>query len=112
MDSISAFMMGIANRGRELMVFDWHKAVELIKEHKAVDASAGLQGDWEYTGGQILVDGKPDKESYTYLASTWATPEIEIGGEKYDCYKLQSEVPNWGSGTKWPESALKMLAEG
>ena len=109
MDSISAFARGEANRHKELMVFDWHKAVELIKESNAKEAYAGLHGDWEWTGGRILVDGNPDKNSYTYLASTWATPEIEIDGIKYDCYKMQNEVPKWGSETKWPESALKML---
>lgn len=57
----------------------------------------------------ILEDGKPCTNSYTYLASTWATPQIEIDGEFIDCYRMESEVPGWDSGTKWPESALAIL---
>lgn len=101
--------MGEANRGRELKVFDWDRAAQLIKENGYKDASAGLQSDWEYTGGDIFINGKPDMKSYTYLASTWATPEIEIDGEVYDCYKMKSQTLNWDAHTKWPESALNIL---
>lgn len=109
MNNLSAYALGEANRGKEMMVFDWDKAAELIKEHGATKASAGLQDDWEYTGGPILRDGKPDLEGYTYLASTWAIPEIKIDGVKYECYKMQSETPNWDNATKWPDSAKAIL---
>lgn len=111
MNTLQAFINGERNRHREAMVFDWDKAARLIKEHKAKNASAGLSGDWEYTGGEIYGDYKPIYNSYTYLASTWATPELEIDGETFDCYKMQSETPNWDSGTKWPQSALDILGE-
>ncbi len=111
MNSMAAFAMGEANRGKELMVFDWEKAALLIKENGFKDACAGLFSDWEYTGGNIFRDGKPNYNDYTYLASTWATPEIEIDGETYDCYKMQSETDNWDSYTKWPQSALDILNE-
>jgi hypothetical protein len=95
------------------MVFDWDKAARLIKERGATEASAGLRGDWEYTGGSIFSGGKPDMGSYTYLASTWAVPEIEINGETLDCYIMEENVPkSWGgdfSGAKWPHSALEIL---
>lgn len=109
MDTASAFAMGQANRGNELKVFDWDKAATMIKEEEAINASAGLQGDWEWTGGEILVDGKIPEHSYTYLASTWATPELSIDGNFYACYKMQSEVPNWDASTFWPDSARKIL---
>jgi hypothetical protein len=109
MDTMQAFAMGEANRGKELKVFDWDKAATLIEKSGYKDASAGLAGDWEWTGGEIFTDGKPDMESYTYLASTWATPEIEIDGMRYDCFKMQRDTPGWDSKTKWPESALKIL---
>lgn len=108
MNTMAAFMRGEANRGRELMVFDWDKAAEIIRESGATSAYAGLRGDWEYTGGRILKDGKPVND-YTYLASTWAVPELEIEGEMVACYKMQSETPGWDSGTKWPTSALAIL---
>lgn len=109
MDTASAFAMGQANRGNELKVFDWDKAAIMIKERKALNARAGLRGDWEWTGGDILVDGKIPEGSYTYLASTWATPELDIDGILYECYKMQSEVPNWDADTFWPDSARKIL---
>lgn len=109
MNTWSAFIMGEANRDKELMVFDWDKAAQLIKESGCEYASAGLRSDWEYTGGCIFSDGKPEMSDYTYLASTWAVPELEINSEIIPCYKMQSETPGWDSGTKWPESALKIL---
>lgn len=100
-------------RGAKLRVFDWDKAARLIRERGASSASAGLSGDWEWTGGTILEDGKPVLESYTYLASLWATPEIEIDGNRTDCCIMEDSVPTeWGSdhsGRKWPESALRIL---
>lgn len=74
MDSMSAFVMGEANRNKELMVFDWEKAAKIIKEKGAKEASAGLRDDWDWTGGDILRDGKPvpEEETHVYLASTWA----------------------------------------
>lgn len=111
MDSFAAFAMGEANRGKELMVFDWDKAARLIAKSKPQSVSAGLAGDWEWTGGSIYEDGKPvpSSETYTYLASTWATPEINIDGEVQDCFRMVSESPGWGSGTYWPESATAIL---
>ena len=109
MDTMMAFVMGEMNRGKEMKVFDWDKAAELIKEHKPKFARAGLRGDWEYTGNTIYMGGRPVKNTYTYLASTWATPELEINGTMYDCYKMEHEVPDWGANTKWPKSALAIL---
>jgi len=114
MDSMLAVAMGEANRGEALMVFDWDKAARIIKQRGATSASAGLSGDWEYTGGEIFSAGKPNTVGYTYLASTWATPELNIDGDIIDCFIMESEVPEeWGKDfpeIKWPESALKELA--
>lgn len=112
MNTWSAFIMGEANRDKELMVFDWDKAARLIKESGCEYASAGLRSDWEYTGGCIFSDGKPCMDDYTYLASTWAVPELCFNGETVECYKMQSETPGWHHGTKWPESALEILNNG
>lgn len=111
MDSMAAFALGQANRGNEAKVFDWEKAARLIKERGATSASAGLSQDWEYTGGEILRDGKPvpHEDTYVYLASTWATPELEIDGEIIDCYRMESETPGWNSATYWPDKALAIL---
>ena len=111
MNTIAAFAMGEAHRGNELMVFDWDKAAKLIKESKTDSASAGLDEDWEWTGGVIYWDNKPVMDDYTYLSSTWATPKLCIDDEYIDCYKMEHEVPDWNAETKWPESALKILNE-
>lgn len=112
MDTMSAFLMGQANRDKPLMVFDWMKAARLISESGAQEASAGLAGDWNYTCGEILAGGVPvpKEDTYVYLASTWATPEIEINGQTQDCYLMQSETPGWDSDTYWPEEARAALS--
>lgn len=109
MDTVQAFAMGEANRGKESMVFDWDKAAALIKEKKPKYAAAGLRSDWEWTGGTIYLDGATVHDSYTYLSSTWAVPELDLDGEVIPCFRMKSEVPTWDSDTKWPDSALDIL---
>lgn len=91
------------------MVFDWNKAATLIKESGAKYASAGLSGDWEWTGGYILEDGKIPEDPSTFLESTWAKPELTINGRTIDCYKMESEIDGWHGKTFWPESARRIL---
>ena len=110
MNNWMAFAMGETNRGKELMVFDWDKAAKLIRERKPECASAGLRGDWEYTGGTIYENEKPVMNEYTYLSSTWAVPELDIDGEIIDCYRMKHETPGWCASTKWPQSALDILS--
>jgi hypothetical protein len=111
MDNASAFVMGEINRGKEMMVFDWEKAARLIKERNPMKASAGLSGDWEWTGGDIYQNGAPvpEGETYTYLASTWATPELDLDGDVVDCFLMQTETPGWDSDTYWPPEAVKII---
>ena len=109
MNTLVAFAMGEASRGRELMVFDWDKAAQIIRERKPQYAAAGLRGDWEYTGGTIYSNGKPVMDDYTYLASTWAVPELSVDGDCIECYRMESDTPGWDSHTKWPASALEIL---
>ena len=109
MNSFSAFAMGKANRGKERMVFDWDKAARLIKERQPTRASAGLARDWEYTGDTIYDNNKPVLDGYTYLASTWATPELDLDGDVEDCYIMESQT-EWDESTKWPQSALAILS--
>lgn len=114
MDTLSAFAMGEANRGKPLMVFDWDKAAAMIAANNAQQASAGLCGDWKWTGGDILRDGVPipADDTYVFLASTWATPQLILDdGEPIDCFRMVSDSPGWNSGTYWPDSALALLAK-
>ena len=97
-------------RGERSKVFDWDKAAQIIKERGAKDAFAGLQDDWDWTGGRILKDGKIAM-NYTYLASVWATPELNIDGEYIECWKYEEDTPGWNCYTKWPESAVRILLE-
>lgn len=111
MDTMTAFLLGESTKHLEPKVFDWEKAARLIRESGANEASAGLSGDWEWTGGAIFRNGEPvpEEETYVYLASTHATPELELNGEVVDCYRLKSETPGWGSDTYWPPEALAAL---
>lgn len=97
--------------GSEVRVFDWDEAARRIVKSGAKNASAGLADDWDWTGGEILRDGKPvpKNETYTYLASIWATPEIELDDGRSDCFRLASETDGWDAETYWPDSALAIL---
>lgn len=100
------------NSNGGFFVFDWNKAANLIKEHKPALAEAGLRGDFDCTGGPIYRDGEPVKKenTYTYLASCWATPIIRLDDLDYECFYMENETPRgWGSGTYWPEEALDIL---
>lgn len=110
MDSMKAFAMGEANRGNPPRVFDWNKAAEIIRDRNPESASAGLQGDMEWTGGEIWRDGEivPREKTYVYLASTWATPILEIDGEEIPCFVTKPKT-EWDSSTYWPESAKAIL---
>lgn len=94
------------------MVFDWVKAAQLIKERHPKVAAAGLARDWEYTGGSIWRDGRPvpQDDTYTYLASTWATPELDMDGDIVDCYVME-DATSWDEHTYWPEEALAIAVE-
>lgn len=109
MNIMMAYAMGAANRGKEEMVFDWDKAAHIIKERKPRIAKAGLRDDWEWTGGTIYNNGEIVTNRYTYLASTWAVPELMVDDEVMDCFKMESYTPGWNYDTKWPESARKIL---
>jgi hypothetical protein len=99
-------------RGEPFRVFDWNKAARRIIEEQAFEASAGLAGDWPSTSGDIWRDGKPVPagQTYTYLASPWAIPTLEIDGNREECWTTK-EASGWDSDTYWPESALAILRE-
>jgi hypothetical protein len=111
MNNAQAFANGNASRNKEKMVFDWIKAANYIVDNNVQHAGAGLANDWEYTGGTIWKEGKslPEDQTYVYLASTWAIPELETNGIKRGCYIMQSETDNWDSSTYWPKEALKII---
>lgn len=109
MNSRAAFAKGEANRGEPMRVFDWDKAATLIRERKPAVAGAGLAGDWEWTGGIIYADGKPVSDGYTYLASTWALPLVNLDGEEIGCWRWEADAPGWDAHTQWPATALAIL---
>ena len=48
-------------------------------------------------------------DTYTYLSSTWAVPELKCDDKVYPCFCMESEKPEWDHATKWPESAIAIL---
>lgn len=92
-------------------VFDWNKAAELIKDRKPKIANAGLKDDWEWTSGVIFLNGGIVRDSYTYLKSNWAEPQITLdNGDPIPCWVYADTVP-WDAETKWPDSVLDNLPE-
>ena len=108
MDTMLAFALGEVNRGKEMKVFDWDKAAQIIKEKNPEYAEAGLFEDLEYTCGLIYKNEKPVYDSYTYLASTWATPVLICDDEIMECWIMESQT-KYKKNTKWSESSLKIL---
>jgi len=102
------FDMGERNRKNEMKVFDWDAAAQKIKDVQPKVAKAGLQGDFEYTGGTIYEDGEINESDYTYLASTWATPILVLDDVVYECFVMEKQT-TFKHSTKWPKSALKIL---
>ena len=102
-------------KGNIFMAFDWDKAAKLIKDkfetNKDLVAEAGLEGDWNYTGGEIFEDGKPTNENYTYLQSNWAAPTLILNygdkSEEIECWVEANE--RFGSDSKWDEISLEIL---
>jgi len=98
------------------MRFDWDKAASIIKEHldkPNLIGEAGLNGDWDYTGGIIFEDGKPTNEEYTYLQSNWATPTLMLSWDgsidvEFDCYTTDDKT-RFDSDSKWDEQSLNIL---
>lgn len=87
------------------MVFDWTKATKILEERGWPDAEAGLMSDWSCTGGTIVQDKEKVNDSYTYLASFWATPAILIDSEYIPCWSYIEDTPGWDEKTKWPNNA-------
>lgn len=95
--------------GRPQRVFDWHKAARYIRDNKIEYAEAGLSEDYGWTSGVILRDGLPVRDSFTYLSSNWATPVLVLeDGTEIECWTYETE---WDANTKWPPSAVFLLAE-
>jgi hypothetical protein len=111
MDTMAAFLLAeVANTlGCKHKVFDWDKAATTIRESGCKNALAGLKQDWPRTGGLILIDGQPDLDSYTFLASNWATPVLVLdNNEEHECWCYMDDCP-FDSETKWPQSAINTL---
>lgn len=113
MDTIKAFRLGdeARSRGVKEMVFDWDKAARLIVEKRPSVAAAGLEADWEWTGGSIWENDAPNVDDYTFLVSCWAKPELNIDGDVIECWRWIDESPGWDSDTKWPDSAIQILRD-
>lgn len=90
-------------------IFDWMHAAELIKKLNPKTAYAGLMEDWSSTSGKIIYNYEPYLEDYTFLASSWAHPVLEIDNVFYDCYIIGELKPDCNEYTKWPKEAIEVL---
>lgn len=104
-----------AAQGKKGKAFDWNKAAKIIienlSEHPDLKAEAGLQGDWDYTGGTIFENGNPTNTEHTYLMSNWAVPTLILSWEgneqeTIDCYEEQGKFNEY---SKWDKDSCKIL---
>lgn len=108
---------GVAkSQGKKQMAFDWDIAAKIIKEklklHPDLKAEAGLQGDWDYTGGVIFENGKPTNEDYTFLSSNWAKPTLILewdGREQEETECSIEESERLTAKSKWDSISLEIL---
>jgi hypothetical protein len=105
-----------AEKGNFQKAFDWDKAAQIIKEkfkeHSDLIAEAGLQGDWECTGGIIFENGKPTNEYYTFLSSNWATPTLIFSYDGMDIEEIEcfvEENERFKAKSKWDKDSLTIL---
>jgi len=110
------FLGSPAPKGSPVKAFDFDKAAIIIKDrllkYPDLIAEAGLEGDWNYTGGIIFENSNPVSNSYTYLASNWATPTLILSWdgmeqEEIECSCEQND--RFNSSSKWDEISLKIL---
>jgi hypothetical protein len=114
-DTSTAFNRGESNRDKPYMIFDWVKAATIIVDKDIKNAVAGLNEDFEWSADQILKDGKPESDGYSYLSSTWAKPILVDAdtGEEHDCYCMEDNNPrNYKADSKWDSEALEILRRG
>jgi hypothetical protein len=93
-----------------IRVFDWEKAANRIVETGATEAAAGLSEDWGMTGGPILEGGEivSEGETYTFLASRWATPVLFLDGREEECWTLLDDS-TYDESSYWPSDARRIL---
>ena len=103
-------------KGAKIKAFDWDKAAKIIKQqfekHSDLIAEAGLQGDWQYTGGVIFENGKPTNDNHTYLASNWAAPTLIISWNGEEQLEIECSIElneRFDAETKWDEKSLEIL---
>lgn len=102
--------------GKPQMAFDWDKAAQIIKENLILFpnliAEAGLQRDWNCTGGVIFANGKPENDSYTYLCSNWAKPTLILSNDGDEILEVVCEIEEndrFSSDSKWDDTSLGIL---
>lgn len=109
------------NRGQGsklFKAFDWDKAAlkikELLVDNPNLRAEAGLQGDWDYTGGVIFENNKHTSDNYTYLKSNWAIPTLLVYNDEGDeilemeCFTSE-EGHRFNSESTWDNESIALL---
>lgn len=106
-----------AAMGNPHKAFDWDKAAEIIKDrfsqHPDLVAEAGLQRDFDHTGGVIFCDGEPTNKNYTYLSSNWAIPTLILSWdgqeqEEIECFSLEDNS-RFDENSKWDDQSISIL---
>ena len=82
-----------ASKSKKINVFDYTKAVSIIKTNKIKNASFGLDGDWKDSNSVCLKNGQAIESADAYLNSTWAIPTLVDNdtGKEYPCYTVEDK---------------------
>lgn len=78
---------------KTINVFDWDRAIQLIKNHNIKTAMIGLKEDWSCNHGFFYKDDDFCFNSWSIaLDSIWATPILlDVENDKeYECFRVIS----------------------
>ena len=99
-----------AAKSKTINVFNFSKAVQIIKTNKIHNASFGLDGDWKDSNDICLKNGQAVTDHDAYLNSTWAIPTLidNDTGKEYPCYTVEDK-DTFVTRLNWNEEEIDKL---
>lgn len=79
---------------------NWKKVQQIVDKNPNSVIYAGLQEDWNNTSGLIFARGEY-YDGYVYVASSWATPIVDVDGEEIECWTYEKTKEGSGRPSWW-----------
>jgi hypothetical protein len=87
------------------ITFDWEKAATIIRDRRARNATAGLQGDWDATNVVIYRNGDIVRHPSVRLTTQSYVPILVLDDNtERPCWRVGEDF-----GEQWPDGALSIL---